>query len=126
MHQADLGRTRLEVVAMAFAQHQEPVAVGQGLAVRAACRQHAQPFRPGFAREHVAQFVGGLDRVFREEHAAAAGRFRKLPGRHFGQVGTLLEPFVVFANLPVGPRRGHQRQARHRQGNGNRHAQHGP
>ncbi|KAG1243297.1 hypothetical protein G6F46_014548 [Rhizopus delemar] len=111
---------------MAFAQHQEAVAVGQRLAVRAACGQHAQPFRADFAREHVAQFVGRRGRVFREEHAVAAGRFRELSRRDLGQVRALLEAFVVFADLAVRPGRGHQCQPRHRQGDGDGHPQHGP
>ncbi|MCY1543086.1 hypothetical protein D9M68_788810 [compost metagenome] len=126
MHQAELGRARFQVVAVPFAQHQEAVAVGKRFAARLAGGQHAQPFGPGFTREHVAQFVVGIERIFREEHAAAARRLRELPGRDLGQVRALLETFVVFADLAVRPRRRHQRQPRHRQRDGNGDAQHGP
>ncbi|KGQ02370.1 putative cytosol aminopeptidase [Beauveria bassiana D1-5] len=109
---------------MALAQHQEAVAVGQGFAVGAAGGQDAEPFRAGFAREHVAQFIGRLGRILGEEHAVAARRFRELARRDLGQVRALLEAFVVFADLAIGPGRGHQRQAGHRDGHRNGDAQH--
>ncbi len=125
VHQAQFRRARLEIVAVAFAQHQEAVAVGLRFAVRAAGGQDAQPFGTGFAREHGAELVAGVERIFGEEHAAAAGGFGELAGRDLGQVGALLEAFVVFADLAIGPRRGHQRQPGHRQRHRNGHAQHG-
>ena len=125
VHQAQFRRARLEIVAVAFAQHQEAVAVGLRFAVRAAGGQDAQPFGTGFAREHGAELVAGVERIFGEEHAAAAGGFGELPGRDLGQVGALLEALVVFADLAIGPGRGHQRQARHRDRDRNGHAQHG-
>ena len=103
---------------MARAQHQEAVAVGQGLAVGAAGAQHAEPFRAGFTREHVAELVGGLGGIFGEEHAVAAGRFGELAGRDLGQVGTLLEALMVFTDLAIGPGRGEQGQAGHGDGHG--------
>ena len=126
MHQPDLGRARLQVIAMAFAQHQEAVAIGQSFAVGLAGGQHAEPFGAIFAREHVAQFVAGFQGILGEEHTVAAGRFRELAGRDLGQVGPLLEAFMVFADLAVRPGRRHQRQPRHRQRHRDGDAQHRP
>src|SRR3546814_1800335 len=74
IHQADLGRARLQVVAMPASQHQKAVAVGFSVDACAAGRHDAVPFRADFASEHIAEFIAGLGRLFGKEHARRRDR----------------------------------------------------
>src|SRR5690606_11224491 len=108
--QAEDGLARLQVVAMARAQHKKTVAIGLFLDAGALCGDKAHPllvFDPG---DDVADFLVGILGLLREEHPLPPIGLDELPRRYLGQVGTLLVVLSVLADLSIRPWRRHERQ----------------